>query len=186
MSGGRLALALVHAPVLDRRGDVVTSAVTNLDLHDLARSGRTYGVECFYVVTPAPEQRRLAETIIGHWQTGHGADYNPDRREAFDGTLVVPDLASALADWRSRTDTAALPLLTAAGRQGTHDFPAARALLESTPLMLVLGTGWGLAPELFTHGWPQLEAIRGTGDYNHLPVRAAAAIMLDRLRHARI
>ena len=30
-----------------------------------------------------------------------------------------------------------------------------------------------------------LEPIAGTGDYNHLSVRAAAAIMLDRLRGAR-
>ena len=42
-----MAIALVHYPVLDRRGDVVTSAVTNLDVHDLARLSTTY-VLCRY------------------------------------------------------------------------------------------------------------------------------------------
>ena len=54
-------------------------------------------------------------------------------------------------------------------------------LLEQVPLLLVFGTGWGLAPEVFDRGWTVLEPIRGRGVYNHLPVRAAAAIILDRL-----
>ena len=39
-----IAVALVHYPIVDRRGDVVNTAVTNLDLHDIARTARTYGV----------------------------------------------------------------------------------------------------------------------------------------------
>ena len=31
----RLAIALVHYPVLDGKGEVVTTAITNLDVHDL-------------------------------------------------------------------------------------------------------------------------------------------------------
>ena len=46
-----LALALVHHPVVDRRGDEVTTAVTNLDLHDIARTAATFGVDRFYAVT---------------------------------------------------------------------------------------------------------------------------------------
>lgn len=69
----RLAVALVHHPVLDRRGDVVTSALTNLDVHDIARTARTYGVGRFYVVTPLAEQLQLLDRILGHWRDGHGA-----------------------------------------------------------------------------------------------------------------
>src|SRR5574341_810215 len=46
-----LYLALLHHPVLDKNGQVVTTAVTNMDIHDIARSARTYGIPRFYVVT---------------------------------------------------------------------------------------------------------------------------------------
>ena len=41
MTRRRLAIALVHHPVLDKGGAIVTTALTNLDVHDLARSART-------------------------------------------------------------------------------------------------------------------------------------------------
>ena len=61
-----MAIALVHYPVLDRRGDVVTSAVTNLDVHDLARLATTYGLCRYYIVTPATEQQLLTARIVRH------------------------------------------------------------------------------------------------------------------------
>lgn len=176
-----LAVALLHHPVLDRRGDLVTTAVTNLDVHDIARTCRTYGVERYYLVTPAPEQQQLVATILHHWREGHGASYNPDRCAALQRVEVVSDLDSALQQWGEYCQQPVQPLLTSANTQGGLTFPLARALLTEQPLLLVLGTGWGLAPELFTRDWPVLEPIRGADDYNHLPVRAALAIMLDRL-----
>ena len=47
--------------------------------------------------------------------------------------------------------------------------------------LLLLGTGWGLAEELMTHCEYILAPIYGLTPYNHLPVRVAAGIMLDRL-----
>lgn len=181
MSQARLAVALVHAPVVDRRGDLVTTAVTNLDIHDIARSARTYGVERFYVVTPATEQQRLVERILLHWREGFGASYNPDRGEALSTVQIVDRLEDALTDWSSVTGQSARPLLTGARREDGIPFAAARDLMAEQALLLVLGTGWGLAPELFTRGWTVLEPIQGASDYNHLSVRAAAAIMFDRL-----
>jgi hypothetical protein len=177
----RLAVALVHHPVLDRRGDVVTSALTNLDVHDIARTARTYGVGRFYVVTPLAEQLQLLDRILGHWRDGHGAGYNPDRKEALSLVAGVPSLAAALDDWQRLCGAEPLPVLTAASRDGRLTFRDCARMLAQQPLLLVLGTGWGLAPELFQNGWPVLTPIRGAGSYNHLPVRAAAAIMLDRL-----
>lgn len=176
-----LAVALVHAPVIDRRGDLVTTAVTNLDIHDIARSARSYGVERFYVVTPAAEQQRLVERILLHWREGFGAGYNPDRGEALALVRVVERLEDALADWSEVLGQGAQPLLTGARRQDGISFAQARRLMVEQPLLLVLGTGWGLAPELFSRGWPVLEPLQGASDYNHFSVRAAAAIMFDRL-----
>lgn len=181
MSRQPVAVALVHHPVLDRRQDRVTTAVTNLDLHDIARTARTYDVRRYYVVTPVVEQQRLVARIIGHWQEGFGAAYNPDRGEALSLATTVTDLDAALDDWRSLVGQSALPVLTGASRSDGISFTACRNLAQQHPLLLVFGTGWGLAPELFDRGWPVLEPVRGAGEYNHLPVRAAAAIILDRL-----
>lgn len=175
-----MAIALVHHPVLDRRGDVVTSAVTNLDIHDLARLATTYNLSRYYLVTPAEEQQLLASRIIGHWQKGAGASYNPDRCQALDCLQVVNSFDDALSDWRSLSGPEGVALLTGANHQDGLDYPQARSLATDQPVMLVFGTGHGLAPELYTPDRPCLAPVRA-GQYNHLSVRTAAAIMLDRL-----
>ena len=175
-----MAIALVHHPVLDRRGDVVTSAVTNLDIHDLARLATTYNLSRYYLVTPAAEQQLLASRIIGHWQKGAGASYNPDRCQALDCLQVVNSFDDALADWRSLVGSEGLAMLTGASHQEDVDYPQAQNLAVERPLLLVFGTGHGLAPELYAPERPCLAPVRA-GQYNHLSVRTAAAIMLDRL-----
>ena len=47
-----IAVVLVHHPVVDKNGDTIAAAVTALDLHDIARVAKTYGLAAFYVVTP--------------------------------------------------------------------------------------------------------------------------------------
>ncbi len=181
MSRQPLAVALVHYPIVDKRGDQVVTAVTNLDLHDIARTARTYGVQRFYVVTPAVEQLALVDRILLHWRKGHGASYNPHRGEALALIETATTLEAAIEAWSREVGETAIPVLTGASRSDGVSFSQCRQLRQQHPLMLVFGTGWGLAPEMFSRGWAVLEPIRGAGDYNHLPVRAAAAIILDRL-----
>jgi len=175
-----MAIALVHHPVLDRRGDVVTSAVTNLDIHDLARLVTSYGLARYYIVTPAGEQQVLTTRIITHWQTGFGATYNPDRRQALDCLQVVDSFDAAFSDWRHRNRQQGIAVLTGASHRTGIDYAEARVLAEQHPLLLVFGTGHGLAPALYTHERPCLKPVRA-GRYNHLSVRTAAAVILDRL-----
>jgi hypothetical protein len=181
VNGFPLAVALVHHPVVDKRGDQVVAAVTTLDLHDIARIAKTFGVRRFYVVTPADEQRILVERILQHWLKGHGAGYNPHRGEALALIETATTLDAAVDAWSREVGVKPLPVLTGAKRSEGISFEQCRELRQHHPLMLVFGTGWGLAPELFSRGWAVLESIRGAGEYNHLPVRAAAAIILDRL-----
>jgi hypothetical protein len=49
------------------------------------------------------------------------------------------------------------------------------------PFLIVCGTGWGLADEIVKEADFCLTPVRGGSDYNHLSVRSAAAIILDRL-----
>ena len=185
MACNNLAIALVHYPVYNKHHEVVTSALTNLDQHDIARSSKTFGLDRFYIVTPSEEQRKLAERISGHWQQGWGADYNPDRRQALDIVRVTPSIASAKADFQSGfSKPVRIAVTGAAQHHGSIAMETFRKLLEETdqPFLLLLGTGWGLTEECFTNADIILEPIAGNGIYNHLSVRSAAAIMLDRLK----
>jgi hypothetical protein len=181
MTGRPVAVALVHHPVVDRRGDVVTTAVTNLDLHDIARAARTFGIGRFFVITPVAEQRRLVDRIVQHWCEGFGAGYHSDRGEALSLVVTVASLQEALDRWEEESGARPLAVLTGAARKDGISFPRCRELVREHPVMLIFGTGWGLAPSLFEEGWAVLQSVQGIGEYNHLSVRSAAAIVLDRL-----
>jgi hypothetical protein len=183
-----LFLALLHHPVLDKNQQIVTTAVTNIDIHDIARSSRTYGVRRFYVVTPIRALRALSERIIEHWETGYGSTYNATRKDALSVVRVEADLDGALIAIERETGQQPHVVVTSARPgEGCVDFPTLRALIdrEGRPYVLLLGTGWGLGQSVMARADLRLEPLTGPTDYNHLSVRAAAAIILDRLRGAR-
>ena len=183
-----LAIALLHYPVYNKHREVVTTALTNLDLHDIARASRTFGLEHFYIVTPSADQRTLADKIAGHWQDGWGAAYNTDRKKALSIVRVCDTLKNAKADFQSYFSKPVKTAITgAAERSNSITFRELRQALADPdqPVILLLGTGWGLTEPCFEAADHILESIQGTGSYNHLSVRSAAAIMLDRLRGTR-
>jgi hypothetical protein len=185
----RLSLALVHHPVLDRDGGVVTTATTNLDLHDMARSARTYGVEALFVVHPIEAQRALAEKIREHWVTGSGRKRIPDRGTALEVLSVRDSLETVYAELGGRDAIEVWTTAASAKHGAITTFSDARARLDATdrPVVLLFGTGWGLAPEVIRGADVRIEPIVGApgSTFNHLSVRAACAISLDRLRGPR-
>lgn len=183
-----LYLALLHHPVLDKNGLIVTTAVTNIDIHDIARSARTFGVRRFFVATPVRALRALSEKIIEHWESGFGATYNETRKDALSIVSVEPDLDAVLLSIERDTQRRPVVVVTSARpAPSALTFAALRRRLdaETEPYLVVLGTGWGLAPEVLDRADLRVEPIQGAADYNHLSVRAAAAIILDRLRGTR-
>lgn len=180
-----LFVALIHYPVVDRNSRIVTSAITSLDLHDIARSARTYGVTRFFVIHPVADQRDFAHRVLDHWQFGYGRKFDSRRREALDLIEVVTTLDDAAAAAGRIAGATPLLLYTSARASAGMSFAHLRELLASAdapPAILMLGTGFGLAPAMRERADVVLEPIRGNSEYNHLSVRAAAAIMLDRLR----
>lgn len=178
-------IALLHHPIYDKNGDVVTTAVTNLDVHDIARLARVYGLRAFYVVTPVATMRRLVARIIDHWRTGFGAEYNPTRKEALGLVRLTETLETTICE--VERDAGAMPRIVATSARpgvGRIAFAELRSRLatDSAPWLVLLGTGWGLTDESLAQADLVLEPIRGCGDYNHLSVRTAAAVILDRLR----
>lgn len=178
-------LALLHYPVYNKEREVVATAVTNLDLHDLARLAVTYGCRGFFVVTPLKLQTRLVERLLDHWRTGRGGEFNPTRKQAFLITRVVATLDDAVAAVAGENGRVPRIVATTARTvAGAKSYAELRELMrsESGPWLVVFGTGWGL-DDGFLAEVPEvvLEPIQGMDEYNHLSVRSATAIVLDRL-----
>lgn len=182
----RLAIALVHHPVLDKSGATVTSAVTNMDVHDLSRSAKTFGASDFFVTTPIEAQRTLVSTILGHWTEGSSAKRIPSRKDALEMVRVVPTLDAAIEalGGRAQVEVWVTAARTEAGKEALPDYATARARLRSDDpraVLVVFGTSWGLTPALVESADARLPPIFGPTAYNHLSVRSACAITLDRL-----
>ena len=178
-----LYLALLHHPVTNKSGEVVASAVTNLDLHDISRSARTFGVRRFYVVTPVTDQIALAKSIVEHWTQGPGARYNPQRQEALSLIRVTATLDDALDDAGAEAGARPQTVVTDAKElENAVSYQAFRNMAATgAPYMLLFGTAWGLTQDFVRQADMVLAPIRGHGAYNHLSVRSAAAIILDRI-----
>jgi hypothetical protein len=179
----RLHLALVHYPVRDKNGATIAAAVTNLDVHDIARAARTYGACGYHIVTPVADQQELVARLRNHWVEGYGATYNPKRRQALALIELHADLSDAVTAVTATEGERPLIVATSARfSDSSLSFEQLRRqLAQGRAILLVLGTGWGLAPECVAVADHQLAPIEGPTDYNHLSVRSAAAIMLDRL-----
>ena len=179
-----LYIGLVHYPIYNKNGEIITTAITNFDIHDIARTARTYGVKRYFVIHHIDSQIKLAEEIIAHWQTGYGSTYNPDRREAFAILAFSASIEQAAQTIANETGADPLIVTTDARPQAnTLTYPSARQLITAgdRPVLLLFGTGWGIEESVMARFDYILEPIHGPADYNHLPVRAAAAIILDRL-----
>ena len=99
---------------------------------------------------------------------------------------IVQTLEDALTDLG--TERAEAELWTTAARAPTDEvlpFADARQRLaeDGPPVMIGFGTGWGLAASVHDRANAALEPISARNDtgFNHLSVRSACAIALDRL-----
>lgn len=179
-----LYLGLVHYPIYNKRMQVIAGAVTNFDIHDIARTCRTYDVKRYYIVHPLEVQRDIIQKIIGYWQEGYGKTYNPDRSEALSIVCWQPDIAAVRTNIEAKEGTAPLIVTTDARiypNTVSWKFMCNQLHNGSRPILLLLGTGFGIEAETMKSFDYILEPIYGACDYNHLCVRSAAAIMLDRL-----
>ena len=179
-------VALLHYPVYNKRLEVVATSLTTINLHDLARLVTTYGVTGCYVVTPLESQRELAGRMVTHWTEGYGAAYNPTRGEALQNMCLVGGLAEVELDITSRCGHAPRTIASDARQvPGCTSYADMRQIIwgwrRNEAFLLLLGTGWGLTDDLMGSCDYILAPISVGDRYNHLPVRVAAGIMLDRL-----
>ncbi len=180
----RLYIGLLHYPVYNKNDQKIASAITNFDLHDLSRLARAYGAKRFFVITPLKDQQKFAERILRHWIVGYGARYNSLRKEAIGLIEVVPSLDESIMKIKDTEEEEPLLIATDASRQAERSISysdATEILDTGRTVFLIFGTAWGLHEEVLNRADFILEPVQGNSDYNHLSVRTAAGIILDRL-----
>jgi tRNA (guanine37-N1)-methyltransferase len=177
--------ALLHSDVLVSTVKTVgTTSVTSLDIHDIARSGRTYGISEYYIVTPLSDQQKVVQKLLDFWQNGPGRPYNPNRFEAVNHVSVQESLDAVCACIEKQTGQVPIIVATSAvetqhvGLITYHD--QERVWRHKRPVLIIFGTGRGLAPHIIERADYLLVPLEGITQFNHLSVRSAAAIIFDR------
>ncbi len=174
-----LYLGLVHHPAYNKFGDVVTTSITNLDVHDIARSCRTFGVKKYFIINPLQTQEDMMRRILKFWESDIAKSYNPDRVDALSVIEFVKDIDAAITEVKSQEGNCAIITTTAAKLQNQISFEECSKI--DKPVLLLFGTGNGLAKSVHEMADDVLEPIEGVGNYNHLSVRSAVAIILNKL-----
>ncbi len=187
LSKAKVYVALVHYPVVNKNKEVISSAVTNLDLHDISRACRTYGVERFYVVTPLVDQQTFIKRLVSHWISGAGAANNPSRREALKVLRIKDSLGQVCqAVYQREAKPPKTVVTSAASHPNNISFcQLGKMISGAKPLVLIFGTAWGLAEQCLEQADYILEPIQGVTGYNHLSVRSAVSVILDRAQSFR-
>jgi hypothetical protein len=176
---GKVYIALLHHPIYNKRKDIVSTCITGFDLHDIARTALTFGIEKYYVVNPLSAQREFAQRIVEFWMEEGSQEFNWTRAAAFKLLSIKDKLDDVLADLPKDIKVIA----TSAKKRGTVRYEKLRSEIKGSDnsYLVLFGTGWGMAEEVFEKVDEVLDPIIGKEDYNHLPVRSAIAIILDRL-----
>jgi len=173
-------LALVHFPVL-RDNSVITSSITNLDIHDISRVTVTYGLGGYFITHPDEKMRNIASLLAGHWKTGTGKDSNPDRSTALSRTSIVPSIDDAVDAIFKETGTRPIVIGTTARKSEKTISVKELKNKKNTPVIILFGTAGGMTDNILNSLDYILEPIETGTDYNHLSVRSAVSIFIDRL-----
>lgn len=180
----RVYIALVHYPAYNNRLEVVSTAFKSIDAHDISRDATTYGVKKFYLINPVEEQRRLAGRLVDHWIEGEGRNFNETKSKAFGIISIMSTIEEAVEQIEEIEGKK--PKIVVTDARFSDDMTGYRALREkifenTEPFLILFGTGWGLTLETIKAADYVLKPISGYSEFNHLSVRGAAAIVLDRL-----
>lgn len=179
-----LYVGLVHYPVYDKNFNIVATAVTNYDLHDISRTSKTFGVRKYFLIHHVAGQLDMIHKILSFWRSKVGHNYNAYRTEAFDIVETQPSVERVI-EKITETEGVRPYVVTTDARTyaNTVSYKELRLKREcgNRPVLLLFGTGYGMTRDMMEQFDFILEPIHGTGEYNHLSVRSAVAVILDRL-----
>lgn len=174
---------MVHYPVYDKNGGIVATSITNLEIHDIARCCMTFGIDLCYIVTPLPKQRDIMEKLIHHWTEGYGARYNPARGEALQRVRIRNTVGEMIEDASAKGKPFVVGTSSRERKGRSITYRELHEFVQKgkDPSLILFGTGWGLTGEVTDVCDTMLVPVQGSGDYNHLSLRVAMGIILDRI-----
>lgn len=176
---------LVHSDVhIGNNGEVGTTSVTSLDIHDIARSSKTYGIKNYFLVTPLLDQQRIVNKLLDFWNSDIGIEYNHSRHVAVQAIKVMDTIDQVIE--KITVQEGKKPLLMATSARVVGDvelisyYDQAKVWSQDRPVLFIFGTGRGLTKQFLARCDFLLRPLHGFSSYNHLSVRSAAAIIFDR------
>jgi len=178
-------VALMHNQILVQDGREGNSSITSLDIHDIARSAATYGIKNYFVVSSLQDQHKILNTFLNFWHSKEGKDYNQSRFDAVKAILPAFSLNEAIEAIKEKEGLDPIIIATSAKQHGFEDkiidyFSQGRLFALQRPVLILFGTAQGLSDQVLDRCDYLLLPLDGLTDYNHLSVRSAAAIVLDR------
>lgn len=178
-------VALMHDQILlGKELQEGTSSVMSIDIHDIARSSATYGIKQFSIVTPLIDQQKVVRHFLSFWKEGAGVTYNANRHQAINAVLVHESLDEMIEHIRAVEGKDPLLIATSArpvdGAPSITYYDQGRVWKEGRPVLFIFGTAQGLSQVVLERCDYVLLPIHGLSDFNHLSVRSAVAIILDR------
>lgn len=177
-------IALVHHPIKNIKNEIITTSLTNLDIQDIARSARTYGINKYYITHPILEQRKLAEKVLSFWDSEKKRKNENSKHVAMNNIIIKKSLKEAISNIKKEYKQKPILIGTDANQMKNmvdYSFIKHKIQEEKRPYLIVFGTGWGLSQEIIESCDYILKPVGGYDKYNHLSVRSAVAIILDKL-----
>lgn len=177
-------VALIHYPIYNIKKEKITTTVTNLDLHDIARAGKTYDLKKYFVINHLKSQQALIKRMKNYWTEGYGAEFNENRKQAFTIMEIADNLEEAINVISDISGEKPKLIATDAKKfPNSVSYKDMRLKMSETgsPYLILFGTGWGLTEETLQRCDHILKPIFGRSEFNHLSVRSAVSIILDRL-----
>jgi hypothetical protein len=143
-------------------------------------------VKKYFLITPLKMQKELVDSILGHWEQDDANAYNPDRQDALSIASAIDSFESAVEQITKAEGQRPFVIATGANFEsadGDVSQLTKNIELGNMPCFLLFGTGWGLHPSLVDKVDYKLSPInsKNADGYNHLSVRSAVAIYLDRI-----
>jgi tRNA (guanine37-N1)-methyltransferase len=176
--------ALMHSGIVQVDNTEGTSSVTSIDIHDVARSAKTFGLKQYFVVTPLEDQQKIVQKLLDFWQEGRGVTYRECRHRAIKDVEHAVDLDVVIDRIEQQEGLRPIIIGTSArvvdAKKNITYYDQERVWEQGRPVLILFGTGNGLSPSVIERCDYVLLPIEGFSSFNHLSVRSAAAIVLDR------
>ncbi len=177
--------ALLHNDVVLKDGSVGQSTITSIDIHDIARSSKTYGIKEYFLVTRLAAQSQLAENFLDFWKDDEAACLNRSRAEVLAFVTVKKEIEDCIEHIKKIEGMSPILVVTSSRREIPHEHmitfhDQGKLWREKRPILFIFGTSHGISPEVMNSCDFRLIPLEGLEEFNFLSVRSAVGIVLDR------